>query len=142
MTGPPEGHRRPLRQWPDVDAMLAHLERMRARNDEILAVYAAAREEAGDRTSEGRSEDGSVRAEIDDAGVVVKLDFDDGATRSPSRLGRSIVSAIHRAQAAHALKTADIAARIEHSFDVRALVGESIPAELRDAADDRDHPRS
>lgn len=135
------GYGRPLRQWPDVESMLRHVETMRARNDEVLAAFAAAREEAGDLGSEGFSEDGLVRAEIDDAGSVTKLEFDERAMRALSQLGRSMVTAIHEAQAAHALKMAELAGRVETTINVGSMVADAIPAHMRESIERRDGKR-
>lgn len=139
--GPMQNYGRQLRQWPDVDSMLAHLETMRQRNDEVLAAFASAREEVGDLASEGVSEDGSVRVALDDDGTVTAVEFDDSAMGRLSHLGRMIVSAVHQAQAAHALKMAELAARIDGSINVVSMVNESIPSDVRDSLSRRDQQR-
>ncbi|HEY1177367.1 MAG TPA: YbaB/EbfC family nucleoid-associated protein [Phytomonospora sp.] len=130
------------RQWPsDPEEIMRGLETLRKNADEQLRRYVEAREEAGDLTSEGYSEDGSVRAELDDGGQVVAIDIPDSALGRLSHLGHMVLEAIREAQAAHALKMADIAARMGSPLDIESMVKDAIPADVRDSLERRDERR-
>lgn len=130
------------RQWPsDPEAIRAQLETIRANADEQLRRYVEAREEAGDLTSEGYSEDGSVRVEIDDDGEIVAIDIPDSALGHLAYLGRMVMQAITEAQAAHAVKMAEIAAKMGPPVDIMSIVKDAMPADVRDSLDRRDERR-
>ena len=142
MTGPNGASAGRGRQWPtDPEAIMAQLNVLRKNADETLRKYAEAREEAGDLTSEGFSPDGSVRVEVDDNGQIVAIDIDDAAMRRLSQAGGMIVAAFKEAQAAHALKMAEIAAKMDSPLDIMSMVKDAIPAEVRDSLDRRDDRR-
>ncbi|MEV0650232.1 YbaB/EbfC family nucleoid-associated protein [Phytomonospora sp. NPDC050363] len=125
------------RQWGDVESMLAHLETLRKNADESLRKYVEAREEAGDLTSEGFSDDGSVRVEVDDNGQVVTIEIPDGVLGRLSYVGQMVVQAIKQAQAAHALKMAEIAAKMSSTIDIMSMVKDSIPGDVQDSLERR-----
>lgn len=126
----------------DPDALLAALDEMERRADEALRAYADIRDEAGDLTTEGFSADGAIRVVLDDAGKVTAVEIPESHLRHLSRLGGMVVDAIGRARAAHAMKTADVAARMAGSIDVGAMVRDALPEELRHAGGpERPRPR-
>lgn len=142
MTGPDGASAGRGSQWPtDPEAILARLNVLRQNADETLRKYAEAREEAGDLTSEGFSPDGSVRVEVDDNGQIVTIDIADSALRRLSQVGGMIVAAFKEAQAAHALKMAEIAAKMDSPLDIMSMVKNAIPADVRDSLDRRDDRR-
>ena len=120
---------------------MAQLNVLRANADETLRKYAEAREEAGDLTSEGFSPDGSVRVEVDDDGQVSAIDIPESGLRRLTQLGGMIVAAFKEAQAAHALKMAEIATKMGPPLDIMSMVRDSIPGDVRDSLDRRDDRR-
>lgn len=130
------------REWPsDPEAIMARLNTIRNNADETLRRYVEAREEAGDLTSEGYSEDGSVRVEVGDDGQIVAIDIPDSALGRLSQLGYQVVTAIKEAHAAHALKMAEIATKMGSPIDIMSMVKDSIPADVRDSIDRREDRR-
>ncbi|MDR7275455.1 hypothetical protein [Catenuloplanes atrovinosus] len=86
----------------------ALIERVRERNRRDMAHLEAYLAEAGALTGEGFSEDGSVRAEVDEDGYVSRLDIPDRALRRGAHLGEMIMVAIREAQADRALKLVEL----------------------------------
>lgn len=126
------------REWPsDPEAIRARLNTIRNNADETLRKFVEAREEAGDLTSEGYSEDGSVRVEVDDNGQVIAIDIPDSALGRLSQLGYQVVTAIKAASVAHAQKMAEIAGKMGLPGGVMSMMKDSIPGEGTDSADRR-----
>lgn len=128
---PPAEERRTRLDLADYERAMAKLESIRARNRHNLEAYEQYVEQVGDLTGEGYSTDGAIRAEVDRDGILSALDVPDSALRHGSRLGEMILTALREAQAARALKMAELGTRLNGPRSAE-LVRESIPEETRE----------
>ncbi|MFJ8580226.1 YbaB/EbfC family nucleoid-associated protein [Micromonospora sp. NPDC093277] len=133
MTGQPREFRHP-------DEVLAFLDGIRQHNREMVERYERFAEQAGGLTGEGFSADGTVRVEVDENGQVATVDIADAALRHGGRLAGMILGAIREAQAARAVKLAELGAEFGGVSTVE-LVREAIPEHIRDTIDQRDERR-
>lgn len=120
----------------DPDEVLAFLDGIRERNRAMAERYERFAEQAGGLTGEGFSTDGGVRVEVDENGHVSTVDITDAALRHGTLLAGMVLGAIRQAQAARALKLAELGAELSGVPTVD-LVREAIPEHVRDSVDQR-----
>jgi hypothetical protein len=124
------------RTFQDPDEVLAFLADIRDRNRAMVQRYERFAEQAGGLTGEGFSIDGGVRVEVDENGQVSTVDITDAALRHGNLLAGMVLGAIREAQAARALKLAELGAELGPA-PVLDLVREAIPEHVRDTVDQR-----
>ncbi|MFK3979035.1 hypothetical protein ACI2K4_01520 [Micromonospora sp. NPDC050397] len=130
----------PKREFHHPDEVLAFVEGIRRDNRNAIERYEQYVERVGDLTGEGFSTDGSVRAEVDRDGIVATLDIPDSALRRGRHLAEMILTAIRAAQAARALKLAELGSALGAGRTVE-MVREAIPEHVRDAVEHRGERR-
>ncbi|MDP9793976.1 DNA-binding protein YbaB [Catenuloplanes nepalensis] len=125
-----------MRAFENQEEVLALIERVREQNQRDMARVEAYLAEADGLTGEGFSEDGSVRAEVDEDGLVSRLDIPDSALRRGSHLSEMIMVAIREAQADRALKVAELGQGI-NGAQTAERVRDVIPEHIRDRIAER-----
>lgn len=125
-----------MRAFENQEEVLALIERVRARNQQDMARLESYLAEAGALTGEGFSEDGSVRAEVDEDGLVSRLEIPDAALRRGTHLAEMIMVAIREAQADRALKLVELGRGIDGAHTAEQ-VRDVIPAHTRDRIAER-----
>ncbi|MEV4759553.1 YbaB/EbfC family nucleoid-associated protein [Micromonospora sp. NPDC049559] len=128
------------REFQHPDEVRAFVEEIRERNRRAIDRYQEYVDRAGGLTGEGFSSDGTVRAEVDADGVLARLDIDDVALRRGRHLAEMILAAIREAQAARALRLAELGTSLTGGR-VTELVREAVPEHVRDILDQRDGRR-
>lgn len=118
------------------DEVLDFVEGIRERTRRDVERYERYADQAENAGGVGFSADGEVRAEVDEHGVVARLDIPDTALRRGNYLATMILTAIRAAQAARALKLAELGADLAGAH-VAELVREAIPDQVRDSMDRR-----
>ncbi|MCW3817246.1 YbaB/EbfC family nucleoid-associated protein [Micromonospora sp. DR5-3] len=129
MTGQP-------REFGHPDEVLAFLDGIRQRNQAMVERYERFAEQAGGLSGEAFSSDGGVRVVVDENGQVATVDIADAALRHGGLLAGMILGAIREAQAARALKLAELGTELGGVPTVD-LVREAIPEHVRDIVDQR-----
>lgn len=119
------------RDFRHPDEVLEFVEGIRERTRRTVERYQHYAEQAGGVTGVGFSADGTVRAEVDGNGIVARLDIPDAALRHGSYLATMVLTAIRQAQAARALKLAEVGAELTGTR-VAEMVREAIPEQVRD----------
>lgn len=135
---------RPAPDFQHPDQVLALIDEIRDRNRREVERYERYAQRAGELTGEGFSFDGSVRAEVDGDGMVAKIDIPDEALRHGGYLAQMVLGAIREAQAARALKLADLGSELGGAFGVGgalAAVREAVPEHVRETLDARREER-
>ncbi|GAB7036550.1 MULTISPECIES: YbaB/EbfC family nucleoid-associated protein [Catenuloplanes] len=125
-----------MRAFENQEEVLALIERVRARNQHDTARLESYLAEAGALTGEGFSEDGSVRAEVDEDGLVSRLDIPDSALRRGAHLAEMIMVAIREAQADRALRLTELGQGINGERTAER-VRDAIPEHTRDRIAER-----
>ncbi|GAB7045676.1 hypothetical protein [Catenuloplanes indicus] len=123
----------PFQSQEEVLALIARVREQNQRDMTRLETYLA---EAGALTGAGFSEDGSVRAEVDEDGLVSRLDIPDSALRRGAHLSEMIMVAIREAQADRALKLVDLGQGINGAHTAEQ-VRDVIPEHTRERIADR-----
>lgn len=127
MTGPAFRH---------PDEVRAFVDGIRERNRQTVERYEQFAERVGGLSGEGFSSDGGVRVEVDEQGRVSAVQIADAALRHGGRLATMILGAIREAQAARALKLAELGAELGWTGTLD-LVRDAIPEHVRDTVDQR-----
>ncbi|SBT47671.1 class I SAM-dependent methyltransferase [Micromonospora auratinigra] len=120
----------------DPDEVLAFIDGIRARNQAMVDRYERFAAQAGGLTGVGFSTDGGVRVEVDENGQVSIVDITDAALRHGTLLAGMVLGAIREAQAARALKLAELGTELGTGRTLD-LVREAIPEHVRDTVDQR-----
>ncbi|MEV1318266.1 YbaB/EbfC family nucleoid-associated protein [Micromonospora arborensis] len=122
------------REFHHPDEVLAFVEGIRESNRRAIGRYEQYVEQVGDLTGEGFSSNGTVRAEVDNDGIVAALDIPDTALRRGRYLAEMILTAIREAQAARALKLAELGSALGAGRTLE-MVRQAIPEHVRDAVE-------
>lgn len=130
----------PRREFHHPDEVRAFVDGIRETNRRAIGRYEQYVEQVGDLTGEGFSTDGTVRAEVDQDGILAALDIPDSALRRGRYLAEMILTAIRAAQAARALKLAGLGAGLDGGRTVE-MVREAIPEQVRDAVEQHGEKR-
>ncbi|MFI5843260.1 YbaB/EbfC family nucleoid-associated protein [Catenuloplanes sp. NPDC051500] len=125
-----------MRQFDDAAQVMAFLDGLRQRNQQVLDRYAEFTAQSGAVTGEGFSEDGTVRAAVGPDGAVQAVDIPDAALRRGTHLAQMIMAAIREAQADRALKLTALGERLG-TGRVRSMVEDAIPQHTRDRLEER-----
>jgi DNA-binding protein YbaB len=118
---------------------MERLQAMQAKAEETLHRYEQLREDAGLLSTEGTSDDGSVRVVVNEQREVTKVEISDRAMAQRAGLSRMIITAINRAHADHARKLARLTeAMTGDSMGVAERVEASIPDGIKEALERKD----
>ncbi len=120
---------------PDPEVMFARLETMRAEAEATLARFEEMKIKLEADAVEVVSEDGLVKVKLDGEGKVAEIRIDEHAMRMRQSLSPTIIALIDEANAAFALKSAEMAqAVVGDQFDIMGMVTREMPDHLRERA--------